>query len=195
MPNNRGMQTINWGLIRAYFVTQTMSNNSDAETLNSVAKRFNISNAALSKVAGNPDKTGKTWYDYRNEFVQSKAGDDNADKIRGIISKIEKNRNFISVVNSVVNKEVIEALKDPETKRKFIAKLKPKDILDMNKYEMELNSKLIDYTKQGLTNKGTSIILNVDKPLEEMTVDELDKLINKVETFGFDDAEYSVIEE
>ena len=189
------MQTINWGLIRAYFVTQTMSNNSDAETLNSVAKRFNISNAALSKVAGNPDKTGKTWYDYRNEFVQSKAGDDNADKIRGIISKIEKNRNFISVVNSVVNKEVIEALKDPETKRKFIAKLKPKDILDMNKYEMELNSKLIDYTKQGLTNKGTSIILNVDKPLEEMTVDELDKLINKVETFGFDDAEYSVIEE
>lgn len=189
------IQQTNWNLIRTYFITQTGSARGEAESINAVAKRFNVSAAALSKMANSPNKLNKTWHDLRTEFLEKNAINNNSEKLSALVSKFEKTRDIFSLVNSTIFKELLNTLKDDESRKRFIKSLKPKDILEFSKYENELNSKIIEYTKQGLTKKGTSIVLNIDKPYEEMSIEEIDQLISKTENFSFENTEYTVIEE
>ena len=184
----------NWKAVRAFFITQT-SANSDVDSLNSVARRFNVSNAALSRMAGKIDANGKTWWDYRAEFVERKLIDDNADKIKDLVKSVEKTKNILSGMKTVVSIEFLEAMKDPVKRKRFYEKLKMKDIVSLLNVEAAITDKLIDYNKQGLNRKGTKIILSIDKPLEEMSPEEIDEFISKAESFDFEDTEFKVLED
>lgn len=186
---------INWDQVRLYFITQTANVVGDKETLRSVAERFNIDVAGLSRKARVVDENKKNWYDYRNDFIKKSMVESGTEKIDTVVKSINTTKKILDVLKLGAVNELKRLMQNEDEKTKYFKKMSVRDLMSILKIDNDVNLRLLEIYKSGINKKGMKINLIVKKDPSEMTDEELESFNKKIETFDFKEGEYEIVEE